>query len=546
MSRLSAVLEGVGRSLAVADSVIPFTFSTYDSAFKDRLPPSGTASVSMTTALGLPAAYACTTVISEDIAKVPLQIFQMSGQDRSVAYNHPLYDLLHDQPNDEHTAIEFREWMTAVALNRGIAIAEKRPGPRGLVDQLVPLHPDRISWERVKPGVSRLRYDDPEKGPRNLTRDELFILRGRFGVGVITAMRQAFAAMLERQRFDVEIVARGMRSPGSLTHPKTLSDKARKALRRELDEYQTGGEKAGRPLLLEEGMSWQTIALSMQDAQYAEQLQDGYVQVCMAYRVPQHKIQMLLRATNNNIEQQSVDYVVDSVLGWATRWEQAIRRDLIVAQGAFFARHNLEGLLRGDIKTRYEAYAIGVTIGWLTRAEVREKEDLDPLDPEWGLDQPLVQLNMGAGGAGDVPGTSVALGDGTRLLGVSKRMPDVQPSSPAVVSLLRRYARSGAARVVRAESAELRKLAKKGGDWEATVGAFYDSHAEEVARVMLCTPDSAQRYCQERRALLASSGPTAIDDDIEHMQAVKALARVALREADILQDDDFETGAQAA
>lgn len=529
-------LADVGRAVAVADRVVPFTGRSYDDAFADRLSSRGLPHVGMTRAMGLPAAYACTVVVSEDIAKVPFQIFEQSGESRKAARNHPLYDLLHDQASEEYTALEFREWMTAVALNRGEAVAEKVPGPRGLVDQLVPLHPDRVSWETVKPGVRRLAYNDPDRGTRYLTRDEVFVLRGRFGVGVVTVMRQPFSTQLAMQGYQSDMYERGMRSPGSLTHPKTLSDPARKRLREVLDKYITGGERAGRPLLLEEGMEWKTIALSNTDAQFLETIQHSVADVCRAYRVPQHKVQELLRSTNNNIEQQSVDYVVDSVLGWAIRWEQSVRRDLIIAQARFFAKHNLDGLLRGDTKTRYEAYAIAVSLGWITRSEVRAKEDMDPLDDQWGLDEPLVPLNMG-----NVPGTGVAVDGGQRFGAIGP-----QPSSPAVVSMLRRHVRSGAARLVRVETAELRKLARKGGDWEASVGSFYDGHAEEVARVMLCHPETAQRYCVERRALLAASGPALLDDDIDHMQAVATLTRVALREADILQDDTFdELGAAA-
>jgi len=526
------------RTLAVADRVIPFTLTSYDDAFRDRLPAGGLPNVTVSRAMGLPAAYACTVAISEDIAKIPLQIFELDGDERRLARQHPIYDLLHDQFNDEMSAIEGREWMVAVALNRGEAIAEIKAGRRGRVDQLVPLHPDRIRWEDVPRGGRRVTYQDPATGKsRTLMRDELFVLRGRFGVGVVTVMRQAFASMLSMQQYQAEMYGRGVRSPGSLTHPGKLADPARHRLRKALDEYMGGGERAGRPLLLEEGMEWKTIALSMEDAQYLETLQDGYGQVCMAYRVPQHKIQMLMRATNNNIEQQSVDWVTDGLVGWAVRMEQAVRRDLITSP-RFMAHHNLDALARGDLKTRYEAYAIAITVGWITRAEVRQKEDMNPLDEEWRLDEPLVPLNMG--GSGNVPGTGVALDiGGTRYGAVVPR-----PSSQAVSSYLKTLVRDGAGRVVRAETAELRKLAKKGG-WEQAVGEFYGAHAETVARVLRIPAETAQAYCAERQALLAAGGPASLDDDMDHMQAVTALTRVALRQADIFQDPDIELGAVA-
>lgn len=530
---MGAIAELGRRTLAVADKVIPFTPVTYDEAYRDRRATAATGHVSTSRAMGLPAAYACTVVISEDIAKVPLQMFEVDGDEKRLARQHPLYDVLHSQANTEQTAIEFREGMTAVALNRGEAIAEKVPGSKGLVDQLVPLHPDRVTWEDTGRG-RRVIYQDPVMGQRTILREDLFVVRGRFGVGVVTVMRQTFATQLAMQGYQADMYGRGMRSPGALSHPKTLSDPARKNLRGVLDEYMSGGERAGRPLLLEEGMKWDTIALSMVDAQFLETLQHGVADVCRAYRVPQHKVQELLRATNNNIEQQSIEGVTDSLLGWAVRWEQSIWRDLIVAQSRFIARHNMEGLLRGDVKTRFEAYAIAVQLGWLTRAEVRQKEDLNPID---GLEEPLVPLNMGT-----VPGVAI---DGVRY-GVVREPPSsvVEPSSPAVVSYLRTLVRDGAARVVRAETSELRKLAKK-GDWEHAVGEFYSAHAETVARVLRIPAETAQAYCAERRELLATGGPAALDDDIDHMQAVTALTRVAMRQADVLQDPDFELGVAA-
>lgn len=511
------------RVLGAADVIIPFTPETYDEAFRGRLQPKGLPSVNVDSVMGLPAALACTTAISEDCAKVPLQVFEQSGESRSIARNHPLYDLLHDQPNREQTALEFREWMTAIALNRGLAVAEIKSGPRGPVDSIEPLHPDRTSWETLRTGEARVVFQDPVKGTRRIPRDELFVLRGR-GRGVVKDMRRSFGIMLGMQDYQADMYGRGLRSPGFLSHPKTLTN--RDGLRTALDEYLAGGERAGRPMLLEEGMEWKTIALSMEDAQFLESLQDGYNQVCMAYRVPQHKIQMLLRATNNNIEQQSTDYVTDSLLGWVGRWEQSIRRDLIVNKARFFARHNLDGLLRGDLKTRWEAYQIAILTGWMTRAEAREKEDWDPIP---GLDEPLQMLNMGSGTG------AAAMGPG----GMPQLAAVPMPTSAGVVSYLRLLVRDGAARVVRKETATLAKLADKADGsseaWERGAREFYRGHGEYVARVLRVSDETAEQYSIERLTLACARGPEMATDDMDYMQAVAALSRAALNETDILQ-----------
>lgn len=508
----------IGRTLAT--TVVPFTPATYD---EKLLATTGVGAISVTpdSAMGIPAAYACTVVIAETLSTVPLQMFERLGDNgKQVAGNHPLYELLHDQPNEYQTAVEFREMMTAFALNRGRGIAEIIPGPRGAVDQMKPLHPDLVQPEVTSDGTLRYRYFDPaKKRERILLSSEVFVVRGRFGRGVIEYARRNFELALQMHRFGIETYRRGPRFAGALQHPKTLSDKARGHLRAALDKYAQGGENEGRPLLLEEGMTWQSVSLTLKDAEFLATLQNADVNVCQWYRVPQHKIQILTRSTNNNIERQSIDYVTDSILPWAVRWEQAIRRDLIIARARFFAEHNLEGLLRADTKARMEAYAIAVALGWMTRNEVRVKENMNPLD---GLDEPMTPLNM------SVPGTSVAFA----------------PSSSDVVARLRLMVRDAAARVVRKEAASLGKLAERteghGEDWSAGVRSFYGEHAEFVARLLRVSDDTAERYCDARAAQLIERGPAALDGF--ETDTIADLTETALLRSKVLQlPSDFGT-----
>jgi len=239
------------------------------------------------------------------------------------------------------------------------------------------------------------------------------------------------------------------------------------------------GERAGRPMLLEDGMTWVNAGFSLHDAEFLGSLQAGKADVCAAYRVPQHKIQELMRSTNNNIAQQSVDYVVDSLLGWAVRWEQAFRGQLLIAP--LFAEHNLKGLLRADAKTQAEVHAIYSSIGAITGNEVREDDGRNPLN---GLDEPRVALNTA-----NVPGTGVA---------------EAPPRLRAIV-------RDQAARVVRKELQSLSKLAERTGgsgeEWTAGVREFYREHAEFTARVLRIDDQQASAYAAARcKAVLAGQG----------------------------------------
>jgi hypothetical protein len=250
-------------------------------------------------------------------------------------------------------------------------------------------------------------------------------------------------------------------------------------------------------------------------------MQHGVADVCRWYRVPQHKVQELERSTNNNIEQQSLDYVIDSLMAWAVRWEQSIRRDLIVNPSRYFAQHNLDGLMRADTKSRNEAYSIAIQWGWMTRAEVRERENMNPIDE---LDKPLLPLNMQVVGEPAPVPPSVSQGP--------------VPSNGAVVGHLRALVRDGAARIVRKEHAELARLAERtggtGDKWRAGVRAFYlPEHADYVARVLRVPDEHAERYAEGRAAKLMEEGPAALAEF--DADTIDSLAEMALRWADVLK-----------
>ena len=487
----------IGRTLAAATTITPFTPATYDDVFSGVNLP---AVVTPDTAMAIPAVYACTVCISEDIAKVPLQIYRSITDGKELADQHPLYDLLHDQPNKIQTALEFREMMTAFALNRDIGgVAEIIPGPRGAVDQLDPAAP------RSPPAGSHGRGRGPLPATRTRSRsagarssaDEVFVLRGRFGLSVLSYARESFVDAARHAAVrppDRTSGARGTpaSSPGRRT-PRSGATRPRSNFRKAVDEYMGEGERAGRPMFLEDGMTWQSAGITMADAEFLGTLQHGVADVCRWYRVPQHKVQELLRSTNNNIEQQSLDYVVDSLQAWAVRWEQAIKRDLIEAP-QYFAKHNLNGLMRGDSAGRATFYATGIQWGYMTRAEVRKLEDLNPIE---GLDEPLLPLNMTTQGDEEAQ---------------EPPQPAPQQLPAAAMAHFHAIVRDNAARIVRMESNAMARLAErtKGeqAKWEAGVRDFYlPQHADFVARLLRIPDEMAERYAEDRAKRFIAEGP---------------------------------------
>jgi HK97 family phage portal protein len=467
-------------------------------------------------AMAIPAVYACTAVISEDIAKVPLNMYEDLGeQGRRTVTNHPLDELLHDQPNPHQTALEFREMMTAFALLRGKGIAEIVPGPRGPVDQLKPLHPDLVREERTATGP-RYVYRDPTRGniERPLLAEEVFVVRGRFGRAVLDFARETFGLQLAMSQWASTFYGRGARHSGVLQHPKTLSDPARENLRKILGEYSAGGDRQGKPMILEEGMTWQAVTMTAQDADFLLTLQHGNADVARFFRVPLHKINDLARSTNNNIEHQGIEYVTDTMLTWAIRWEQAIRRDLVIAKGRFYAKHLLDALFRGDLATRYAAYALGVQWGWLTRNEVRALEERNPIE---GLNEPLTPFNMRDGPKDRRQAGTAEIPEGT-------------------APYLRLIASDAAGRVVRREHGAMTKVAERSaGDakgWQAGVAEFYGTDwTDHVARALHLPDFVAATYVRAQRDELLEQGPAALEEWV--VDRTRSLTNLALEHAGV-------------
>lgn len=494
-------------------------------AIDDRYyPPSGSSSagVAAEAAMTIPAFYDGVTLISEDIGKVPLQIFEDLGDaGRRRTSNHPLGDILSKSPNDFQTAIEFREMITAFAILRKFGIAEIVSGPRGPVDQLVPLHPDLVR-EAQRP--HRYLYQDPKLNgeERVILPDEAFVLRGKLGKSVLEFASQSLMVEQATERYAADLFRRGARFQGVLQHPKAASDTVRKGLRKALDETAIGGPRSGRPLLLEEGMTWQSVSLTNKDAEFLATRAFGIRQVARWLRVPPHKIADLADSNYSNIEQESINYVTDTLLSWAIRWEQAIWRDLIIGKDRFYARHNLDGLLRGDFATRAEGYAKAIQWGWMTRNEVREKENLNPID---GLEEPLTPLNMSQGSDG-----AIAVSYAPRLaLEPGEPAPAaVRDLSPAARGHLRLLASDAASRVARREHGAIGKLADRGGEWNEGVRTFFADHGQYVATVLHVPEDIALEYARRNRDLLLASGPAALGDWVT--ERVSELTDMALEQ----------------
>jgi len=351
--------------------------------------------------------YACVKIISGSISSLPLKIFRrLPGNDKTELPGHPLFAILHDQANEEHTAQEFRETMTAHALLRGTAFAEIITGAKGFVDQLIPIHPDDIRLVTVKDASDRRRiqFEIRRNGEpvRRLLRSELFIYRalvmgsgGILGLDPIAAEANAIGARIASQEYGARFFENDAQAGLFLSHPSNFKSKE------DRDRFLEGWQRAStgasrhRTRLLEFGIEPKTIAMTNEQSQFLETQKYQDTDIARIFNVQQHKIGILEKSSFDNIEQQAIEFVTDTLMPWAVRWHQSIKRDLI-RQSSLFAEHNFNALLRGDTEQRFRGYAIARNWGWLSANDVRRLENMNSIGHEG--DSYLRPLNMAHAG----------------------------------------------------------------------------------------------------------------------------------------------------
>lgn len=381
---------------------------------RSRIGISG-AAVNGDTSMRVAAVYGCVRVISETVGSLPLHIYRRTGSGKQRADNHPLYRLLHNTPNEWQTAMEFREMLQAHLCLRGNAFAYINWINDSTASELIPLHPDRVLVRQL-PDMT-LEYDVRSNGSvRTFNSEDILHIRGLssdgiVGRSVLEDARDSIGVALSTQEYAGKFYANDATPSLAVMLPGKLSPEARKRFVESWQETFGGSRNARRTAVLEEGAKVEPIAMTFDDAQFLETRKFQRSEIAGIFRVPPHMIGDLDRATFSNIEHQAIEFVTHCVRPWLVRWEQAISKALFTAPGVYFPEHNVDGLLRGDVKSRYEAYAVGRTNGWLSANDIRSMENMNPIP---GGDIYLQPLNMAPAGssaatgadAGDVPAST--------------------------------------------------------------------------------------------------------------------------------------------
>ena len=385
-------------------------------------------SVTPENAMKLTAVFSAVRIISESIASLPLVLYERDGDRKRLAVDHPLFTLLHDIPNDVQTNFELLEFGMANLLLRGNQYNHVVRNGRGEALSITPLKAAYMKPENGVGGKINFNYQEPGN-ERVYRQDEIWRTAGLgsdgvIGLSPIQEAKQPLGIGMAAENYGAKVYSNGAQVPAVLESEHRLTDEQFKALKEQWSENYGGLENAFKTAILEGGLKYKNVGLNLSDAEFIASRKMTVADVSRIYRVPLHMLSELDKATFSNIEHQGIEFVVHTIRPWVTRLEKSITRDLLLPseRGRYFAKFKLEGLLRGDTKSRYEAYGLGIRDGWLNRNEVRELEDRDPVE---GLDEFILPLNM-AEQNGDPAMNSLRAAEVKALTVESKRLTDRQ------------------------------------------------------------------------------------------------------------------------
>lgn len=350
-------------------------------------------------ALSVTAVMAAFTILAEDISSLPLILYHRDGRIKTRDYDNRYYSLLHDAPNPEHTSMIFRELMVGHLLGWGNFYAQLIINGAGDVEEMWPLRPDRMTVKRVK-GEKLYDYVSTEGKQRVFFRDEIlhipaFGFDGLIGYSRIALARNAIGLAMATEKYGSKFFANDARPGVVLTHPATLSDEAYDRIKKSWNENHQGADRAHNADILEEGMDLKTIGLPPEDAQFLETRKFQVTEIARIFRVPPHMIGDVEKSTSwgTGIDSQEQGYVNHNLRPWTRRIEQSLKQQVLLPEERKnrYWEHLFDDLLRGDLVTRYGAYAQAITNGIMSPNEVRERENMNPYE---GGDVYLTPLNM--------------------------------------------------------------------------------------------------------------------------------------------------------
>lgn len=358
-------------------------------------------------AMQMTAVYSCVRILAEAIAGLPVHLYKYKpdgGKEKAI--DHPLYHLLHDEPNPEMSSFVFRETLMTHLLLWGNAYAQIIRNGKNEVVALYPLMPNKMTVDRDEHGQLYYEYQcgsdeaPTMKGSTVILKstDVLHIpglgFDGLVGYSPIAMAKNAIGMAIACEEYGAKFFANGAAPGGVLEHPGTIKDPQR--VRESWQSTFGGSGNSNKIAVLEEGMKYTPIGISPEQAQFLETRKFQINEIARIFRVPPHMVGDLEKSSFSNIEQQSLEFVKYTLDPWVIRWEQSIQRTLLTPEEkkSYYVKFNVEGLLRGDYQSRMNGYAIGRQNGWMSANDIRELENLDRIPAEEGGDLYLINGNM--------------------------------------------------------------------------------------------------------------------------------------------------------
>ena len=365
--------------------------------------------------LGLATAWACVRLIAGTISSLPLMVYRQGASGREVATSHPLYRLLHDSPNADQTALNFWQFVSASIELKGNGYAEKQMAGDGRLLALgVPYAPDCVMPRRNRFGEIEYVVNAPGDS-RVIAQDRMLHIRGfggdpLGGLSTLSFGRKVFGLAMGIEQAAAGTFRNGVNITGVLSSDKAFTGPQRAEAERLLQEKYQGSLRAGVPMLLDNGLKWESITINPDDAQMLESRAFSVEEICRFFSVPPHMIGHTEKTSSwgSGIEQMTIGFVQFTLRERLKNIESSLEKQLLTPverAAGMRIEFNIEGLLRGDSKTRSEVHASALMNGWRTINEVRAIENLPPVE---GGDTPRMQMqNVPITEAGQQPAPGV-------------------------------------------------------------------------------------------------------------------------------------------
>ena len=439
--------------------------------------------VNQASAMTYSAVWAAVRAISEGVASLPLQVFRR-GHDgsRSKANDHPLYRILHDQPNPEMSALTFRETLMGHALVWGNGYAEiVRDKNSGRVQQLWPLDPSQVEPVRDENGELFYKYGSVIFLPAEILHIKGLSFDGVKGYSVIAQAKNSIGLGMAVEEFGSTFFGQGGKPAGVISVPGKLNSEAIQNMRKSWEDMHATVKNAHRVAILQNGVTYQTIGTPPDDAQWIASRQFQLQEVARWFKIPASKIGAGA-GTYSSLEQDNLAFLQETLRPWLIRWEQEINFKLISSLDQLYAEHNQDALLRGDTAGRSAFYASALSWGWLSRNDVRALENLPPFE---GGDAYMIPKNMDPAFG---PGQTPAAVDQAKTLGQMPTLPAPDPiPEPAPQQNNFGFAKlleAARKQIRKIEANHLARISNKPGEFIPALEKFLEAHQERVQIIL--------------------------------------------------------------